>query len=383
MGSETQRGPTIAIPALALVVIAGDSDEIAAFVSRWFAPDEAPCQPTSALDERARSLIGARLAGGNLTVAQVTEATSDAAVSLARLARQYDVAPVALLLGGARAYAGRFPVGPHGFAVTHEVALSATVTRVALSCDHRDERAPFDIIGDVHGCYAELIELLGRLGYVADDEVGMRPPDGRRVVFVGDLVDRGPGVVETVRLAMRMVAAGVAFCVPGNHDDKLARALMGRNVWVAHGLRESLEQIDHLSGDEAETLTAAYLGFVGDLPPYLVLDGGALVVAHAGLPERYHGRVSGRIRSLVLYGESLGDDVDGLPIRVDWAADYHGAAAVVYGHTPQREAVWRNNTINCDTGCVFGGALTAVRWPERAIIGVAARREYARRARPL
>ena len=166
----------------------------------------------------------------------------------------------------------------------------------------------------------------------------MRSPEGRRVVFVGDLVDRGPGVVETLRLAMRMVAAGVGFCAPGNHDVKLLRALMGRHVWVAHGLRDSLDQIDRLPGEEAAALSAAFQAFTLGLPPYLMLDGGALVVAHAGLPERFHGRVSGRVRSLVLYGESIGDDDDGLPIRVDWAADYRGAATVVYGHTPQREA---------------------------------------------
>ncbi len=150
-------------------------------------------------------------------------------------------------------------------------------------------------------------------------------------------------------------------------------------MWVAHGLRVSLEQIEQLPAEEAASLSAAFQAFAPGLPPYLILDGGALVVAHAGLPERFLGRVSGRVRSLVLYGESVGDDEDGLPVRVDWAAEYHGAAAVVYGHTPQSEALWRNNTINIDTGCVFGGKLTAVRWPEREIVSVPARKEYAQR----
>ncbi|MGH2503416.1 MAG: metallophosphoesterase, partial [Ktedonobacterales bacterium] len=279
--------------------------------------------------------------------------------------------------------AGLFPQGRRGYEAVHYLTPETALMRAPLSCDLRHQRGPFDIIGDVHGCYDELLELFGRLGYTADAALGMRPPTGRRAVFAGDLVDRGPEIVETLRLAMRMVAAGAAYCVPGNHDDKLLRALLGRNVVVAHGLRYSLEQIERLPAAEAQALTAAYQAFILALPPYLMLDGGALCVAHAGLPEAFQGRVSGRIRALALYGETIGEDLDGLPIRVDWAADYCGAAAVVYGHTPQREAVWRNNTINIDTGCVFGGKLTAVRWPERELVSIPAHEEYAHRVRPL
>lgn len=377
----------IAVPALALVVVAGDSSQVAAFAARWFSADEVThVVGTGAV---ARQYIAERLAAGKLTVATLGPQTSDAremALALARLARQHDVAPIALLLAEPAdevGPVGHFPVGPHGFTSAQRVSLAARLERVPLACDQSGERGPFDVIGDIHGCYDELLELFARLGYVADDAAGMRSPEGRRAIFVGDLVDRGPGVVETLRLAMRMTQGGTAFCVPGNHDDKLARALMGHHVWMAHGIRESLEQIHGLDAGQVEALSAEFLSFVRELPPYLILDGGALVVAHAGLPERFHGRVSSHIRSLALYGEQIGEDDDGLPIRVDWAADYQGAAAVIYGHTPQRAALWRNNTINCDTGCVFGNRLTAVRWPEREIIGVPARREYARRARPL
>jgi protein phosphatase len=371
----------VSIPELALVVIAGNAQQLGIFTTRWFSAEEI-IEVSGAVDV-ARRAIAERLAAGLLAVVALHERESDAALGLTALARQHDIASVALLISDCEWPAGRFPSGPHGFTSVSRVNPDARLERVALPCNRREERGPFDIIGDVHGCYEELLELFARLGYVTDTAAGMRAPRGRRAVFVGDLVDRGPGVVETIHLAMRMVAAGTAFCVPGNHDDKLARALMGRPVWIAHGLRESLSQIECLPGAQADTLSAAFQSFVRGLPPYLVLDGGALVVAHAGLPERFHGRVSGRIRSLILYGEQIGEDEDGLPIRVDWAADYHGAAAVVYGHTPQRDALWRHNTINCDTGCVFGNKLTAVRWPEREIISVPAREEYARRARPL
>jgi diadenosine tetraphosphatase ApaH/serine/threonine PP2A family protein phosphatase len=377
---EPEQALAVTIPALALVVIAGEAQDVEAFTARWFAPEEVTRLDDDAVGE-ARPRIERRLAEGKLAAAIVTSHTSDLPIALARLAHANDVTPVALLLHDSEEWLGsRFPMGPHGFEqVLRLPAQGAPVTREPLTCDLRDERGPFDIIGDVHGCYDELLELFDRLGYVADAEAGMCPPEGRRAVFVGDLVDRGTGVVETLRLAMRMVAEGSAFCVPGNHDVKLLRALLGRHVWVTHGLRDSLEQIDRLPAVEAASLSAAFQAFMLGLPPYVVLDGGALVVAHAGLPDRFHGRVSGRVRSLALYGDVIGEDADGLPIRADWAADYRGPAAVVYGHTPQSEAIWRNNTINIDTGCVFGGALTAVRWPEREIMSVPARQTYARR----
>jgi len=195
-------------------------------------------------------------------------------------------------------------------------------------------------------------------------------------------VDRGPGVTQVARLVMRMVAAGQAFCVPGNHDIKLMRALEGRHVHIAHGLQETLDQIASLPTEEQRaSFRRDFVEFIQRIPPYLWLEDGGLVVAHAGLPERYHGRISERIRVLVYYGETTGwEDEYGHPVRIDWAADYRGASAVVYGHTPHRETRWRHNTINVDTGCVHGGRLTAVRWPERNVVSVVARREYAYRA---
>lgn len=260
--------------------------------------------------------------------------------------------------------------------------MNATLEDMAAWSNRHDELGPFDIIGDVHGCYDEMIELLGLLGYQPDDTSAMRHPRGRRVVFVGDLVDRGPKVVEAVTLARRMVEAGQGFCVPGNHDNKLLRYLRGRNVQVNHGLDASIAQIEALPASDRADWIADYERFIGGLGTHLILDEGQLVVAHAGIREPDHGRDSPRIRAFTLYGIPTGEhDENGLPIRLNWAADYTGAATVVYGHTPIAEPVWQNNTVNIDTGCVFGGSLTALRWSERTTFSVPARQVYAVRGR--
>lgn len=248
------------------------------------------------------------------------------------------------------------------------------------------ERGPFDIVGDVHGCFDELAELLGRLGYGVEPEPGggpgwlVRPPEGRKLVFVGDLVDRGPRIPDVLRLAMGMAAAGTALCVPGNHDDKLMRKLQGHNVQIKHGLEQSLEQLE----EEPFSFHAAVRRFFERLPSHYVLDGGRLVVAHAGLKEEYHGHTWERVRQFALYGDTSGGrDEYGLPVRYNWGARYRGEAAVVYGHTPILTAQWQNNTIDIDTGCVFGNTLTALRWPERELVSVAARKRYSEPSRPL
>jgi protein phosphatase len=394
--AERGREPLeLDIPALALVVVVCRERTTAQrFAACHFtleetveveAESQAPAQ-----FEAARLAISRRLSAGLLTAALISSDSGELSAALARVAHHHDVSPVVIGLGRGLSLA-RFPISPRSYATAWALAApaqweAARVVRQPLACDLRAEQGPFDIIGDVHGCADELGDLLRLLGYVEGADGVWRHPAGRRAVFVGDLVDRGPGVIAVARLVMRMVVAGQAFCAPGNHDIKLMRALEGRHVYVAHGLQESLDQIAALpagagAGDERDHFTRDFVAFIRQIPPYLWLDGGALVVAHAGLPERFHGRISERVRTLAFYGETTGwEDEYGHPERVDWAADYHGAAAVVYGHTPHRDAIWRNNTINVDTGCVHGGRLTAVRWPERAVVSVAARREYAHRA---
>ncbi len=262
-----------------------------------------------------------------------------------------------------------------------EAIDQATISRRPLWTDLRTEHGPFDVIGDVHGCHRELVELLGKLDYsVAPDGRSATAPVGRRAVFVGDLVDRGPDSPGVLRLVMQMVRDGHALAVPGNHDEKLVRKLSGRDVQLRHGLAETLEQLDREPPEFREEVREFLRGLVS----HVVLDDGRLVVAHAGMKEAYQGRSSGRVRSFALFGETTGEsDEFGLPVRVPWADEYRGEAAVIYGHTPIAEPAWVNNTLNIDTGCVFGGGLTALRWPERELVTVPARETYYEPARPL
>jgi hypothetical protein len=251
----------------------------------------------------------------------------------------------------------------------------------AADTDWRDVRGPFDIIGDVHGCADELVELLHKLGYSVQIEgdgdkrhAVTSAPKGRWAFFVGDLVDRGPNSPDVLRIVMDMVAAGQALCVPGNHDDKLLRWLKGREVKIGHGLERTIAQLDGAS----DTFKARIAAFVESLPYHAWLDGGALAIAHAGVRENMLGRNSPKVRSFCLYGDTSGRaDENGLPERFDWAADYHGKTPVVYGHTPVAGPEWLNNTMCIDTGCVFGGKLTALRWPERELVSVPARETHA------
>ncbi len=267
----------------------------------------------------------------------------------------------------------------------------AKVERVTLLCDRRSDHGPFDIIGDLHGCCDELEQLLEQLGYRWSADLvqkipavatvyprAYRHPAARKAVFVGDLVDRGPRNLDCFGLVRNMVAAGSAYCVPGNHDIRLARKLEGRNVRIQHGLEMTLEELEALSPEIQEPVAQEIVRFFRSLPSHYMLDDERLVVAHAGLKEEFQGRVSRRVRAFALYGDTTGEvDEHGLPIRGDWAASYRGRAYVVYGHTAVREPRWVNRTINIDTGCVFGGQLTALRYPELELASVRAGRAYA------
>jgi protein phosphatase len=226
---------------------------------------------------------------------------------------------------------------------------------------HRDQPGAFDIVGDVHGCAAELAELLTALGYARDAAAAWRPPDDRLAVFVGDFVDRGPRAVL------------------GNHDLRLERYLKGQPVSLDYGLDLTVAEIDAVPARDR----ARILAFLRSLPSHLVLDNGRLVVAHTGLPERLHGRASSRLRQLAAYGPPGAADPTDATRRHPWVKDYAGAAAVVYGHTPVAEPVWTRGTIDIDTGCVFGGRLTALRWPERTLVSVPSRQRYAELGRAL
>jgi protein phosphatase len=270
-----------------------------------------------------------------------------------------------------------------GFRYTYVVRPEdeVEVARTPLYSNRPEERGPFDIVGDVHGCFEELVELVSALGYVVKDGRVIEVPPGRRLFFVGDLCDRGPDSPAVLSLVMDAVEDGFALCVPGNHDAKLQRVLAGKKATLSHGLDLTMQQLEATRDD---AFRARARDFIRGLVSHLVVDDGKLVVAHAGMKEEFQGRSSGRVRAFALYGDTTGKkDEYGLPIRLDWGADYRGEAAVVYGHTPVYRPQWVNNTINIDTGCAFGGALTALRWPERKLVSVPARETYAESPKPI
>ncbi|NEA56203.1 polynucleotide kinase-phosphatase [Streptomyces sp. SID13666] len=427
---------TLPVTDLSLVVLIGATGSgKSTFAARHFKPTEILssdfCRGLVSDDENDQGssrdafevlhyIAGKRLAAGRLTVIDATSVQSESRKQLIGLARQYDVLPIAIVLdvpeqicaerNAARPDRAGMPkhvVQRHqrelrrslrglereGFRKVHILRGTEEIddAEIVLERRYNDLRhlsGPFDIIGDIHGCRSELETLLNKLGYALERDAAGRPvgavhPLGRTAVFVGDLVDRGPDSPGVLRLVMGMVAAGSALCVPGNHENKLGRYLKGRNVQHTHGLAETIEQLDKISGEEPE-FAARALEFIESLVSHYVLDESKLVVCHAGLPEKYHGRTSGRVRSHALYGDTTGEtDEFGLPVRYPWAEDYRGRATVVYGHTPVPDTSWINNTICLDTGAVFGGKMTALRWPERELVDVPAERVWYEPVKPL
>ena len=418
---------TIKIPELCVVALVGVTGSgKSTFAANHFLPtevlssdffrglvsdDENDQAATNAAFDVLHYVAGKRLEAGRLCVVDATNVQPRARKELIDLAKSHHTLAVAIVLDVSEATciarnASRpdRQFGPHvlrnqrsqlrrsmrglrreGFSrVCHldedEIA-GVVIEREPLWNDRRSDHGPFDIIGDIHGCHTELVELLGILGYEVDaDGTSGRHPSGRRALFLGDLVDRGPATPAVLRLVMGMVDEGSALCIPGNHEVKLLRALNGRKVTPSHGLAESLEQL----AAEPPDFSTRVAAFIDGLISHYVLDEGELVVTHAGLPENMQGRASGAVRSFSLYGDTTGEtDEYGLPVRYPWAEDYRGKASVVYGHTPVPEAVWLNRTICIDTGCVFGGKLTALRYPEKELVSVPAHEMYWEPAKPL
>ena len=430
---------SIQIPKLSFVVLIGPSGSgKSTFARKHFLPTEVlssdMCRGMVCDDENNQTVTNVafellhftarkRLALGHLTVVDATNVQQEARKPLVQLAREHHCLPVAIVFnlpekicqGRNRSREDR-DFGPHvirqqrsqlrrslrglkreGFRhvfifESPEEVEAAIVERVPLWNDKRDEHGPFDIIGDLHGCCDELETLLRELGYQeiqleSDGSIwGNRSyghPNGRKLIFLGDLVDRGPRSLDTLRLVHNMVESGCAFCVPGNHDMKFLRKLWGKDVQIKHGLAQTVAEFESLSEEEQSAFGRSAAEFLDGLVSHYVLDDGNLVVAHAGMKEEMQGRGSGKVREFALYGETTGEtDEFGLPIRYNWAAEYRGRATVVYGHTPVPEPEWLNRTVNIDTGCVFGGKLTALRYPEKELVSVLAACTYCQSARP-
>jgi protein phosphatase len=420
----------IEIPDFALVILIGASGSgKSTFAAKHFKPTEVIssdyCRGLVSDDETdqsvstdafdlVRAIAEKRLKHRKLTVVDATNVRASDRKAWVEVARRWHALPVALVIepgvdicvernksrpnrqfGGqvvqrmvAEIRKGLRALPREGFRQVWQLSTpdgveAATVTRQPLWTDKRADTGPFDIIGDVHGCGDELEALLGELGYGVTwnaREVTVTPPAGRKAVFVGDLVDRGPRSPDVLRIAMHMQESGSAYVIQGNHDRKLFRWLEGRDVTVSHGLQQSIEQL--LGEDDA--FRAKTKTFLDGLRSHAWLDGGKLAVAHAGLKEEMIGRGSGAVREFALFGETTGEmDEFGLPVRRDWAAEYRGKTSVIYGHVATSEPQWVNNTLCIDTGCAYGGKLTALRWPEKQIVSVPAAKTYYEPSRPL
>lgn len=424
------------IPELSLVVLIGISGSgKSTFARKFFKETEIissdKCRGVVSDDENNQAatdeafellhfIASRRLKNGLLTVIDATNVQAEARKPLVQLARQYHCLPVAIVLDvPEKVCEERNEVRPdrnfgkhvtrqqrvqlrrsikrlkeEGFRHTfvldsvEEIESISSIQREKLYNDKKDVKGPFDIIGDIHGCFGELTQLLEKLGYtvqrVTEDQSNygfkVDAPANRKAVFLGDLVDRGPDSPSVLRLVMSMVNAGTAYCVPGNHDMKLHKYLSGKDVQLKHGLALTVEQLKK----ENSHFINQVKDFLYGLVSHYVFDNGKLVVAHAGLKEEMHGRGSGAVRSFCMFGETTGEtDEFGLPVRFNWAGEYRGKAMVVYGHTPVPEAQWFNRTIDIDTGCVFGGKLSALRYPEGELISVDAAQVYCEPARPL
>lgn len=429
----------LSIPKLSLVLLVGPSGSgKSTFAKKHFLPTEVIssdyCRGLVSDDENNQAatadafdllhyIVRKRLAAGRLTVIDATNVQVESRKSLVKLAREYHCLPCAIVFNlGEKVCLERNKerpdrdFGPHvvsrqqsqmrrglrnlkreGIRHIHilksvEEVDAAEIERTSLWNDKKEETGPFDIIGDVHGCYDELKALLKKLGYKETDKVKTGSvwdgplyghPEGRKAVFLGDIVDRGPKVLDTLRLVRNMVDAGTGICVPGNHDMKLMRKLWGKNVQITHGLDKSVAEIDSLPAENKEQNEKEIADFLYSLVSHYVLDGGKLVVAHAGMKQEMQGRGSGKVRDFALFGETTGEtDEFGLPVRYAWATEYRGPSMVVYGHTPVPEPEWLNRTVNIDTGCVFGGKLTALRYPERELVSIPAKHTYCKPAKP-
>src|SRR6266568_9486206 len=398
----------LTIPELSLVVLIGPSGSGKSTFARshfkttevlssdfcrgLVSDDENDQHATNDAFEVLHFVAAKRLAAGKLTVVDATNVQLEDRKPLLALAREYHFMPVAIVFNlpeqicyernrhrpernfGAHVVRRQMSqmrrsihdLKREGFRTFYtfnspQQVDEAYIERQPLWNNLKQEHGPFDIIGDVHGCFDELMELLTKLGYETGKSAGAwHHPEGRKMVFVGDLVDRGPKIPEVVRLVMDSVNFGSALCVPGNHDMKFMRKIWGKDVQITHGLADSLAQFEayeqHYRG-----FSRIAADFIHKLVSHYLLDDGKLVVAHAGMKETMQGCGSGAVREFALFGETTGEtDEFGLPVRYNWAAEYRGAAAVVYGHTPVPEPEWLNRTINIDTGCVFGGKLTAL-----------------------
>ncbi|MEH7254261.1 polynucleotide kinase-phosphatase [Neobacillus niacini] len=241
-----------------------------------------------------------------------------------------------------------------------------------------------DFIGDIHGCYEEFLEILSKLGYQENEEGYYIHPEGRKILSLGDVMSRGPRSIETLQFFQKHVAAGLAYMIDSNHGWKIARWLEGKNVKMAHGdenVAAEFEEYEKDYGTEAATVLKEQIKelLLEAKSHYIIRKNGinAVVAVHAGIKDHYIGKQSARISDFCRYGDSEGLDENGKPIRKDWSISHKSSELILWGHDPKPQPLLVNNTLNIDQGVVFGGSLTAYRYPEKQFVSVKAEQDYA------
>jgi protein phosphatase len=304
----------ISIPELSLVTLIGASGSgKSTFARQHFLPTEIIssdiCRGLVSDDETNQDatqdafdvlhyIAGKRLNRGQLTVIDATNTQPFDRQHLLRLAKEHHCLPVAIVLNLPEEIChdrnksrldrqfGQHVVKRHvqnirrslkglereGFRQVYilnslEQIAAVEITREPLWNNKKHEHGPFDIIGDIHGCCDELETLLTTLGYQLKEQTYAHP-EGRKAVFLGDLVDRGDRILDTLNLVQNMVKTDNALCVPGNHDYKLLRHLKGQKVTINHGLDKTLAELESLDETERKSLQA----FLYSLVSHYVLD---------------------------------------------------------------------------------------------------------------
>lgn len=240
-----------------------------------------------------------------------------------------------------------------------------------------DMMMKIDVIGDIHGCYQELCNLLKKLGYTTYQK-WMTHPKQRMPVFLGDLTDRGPDSIQVIELVYQLVIEQkTARYVPGNHCNKLYRYFLGNKVMLKHGIETTVAGYLKLAPERQTEIKNKFMTLYEQAPLYLVLPEIQAIIAHAGIKESMIGKYDKKVKFFVLYGDVTGEqDEKGRPIRKDWAQHYHGTDWIIYGHTPVLEPRQVNKTMNIDTGCVFGHRLTAFQLPEEILCSVPSKQPF-------
>lgn len=206
-------------------------------------------------------------------------------------------------------------------------------------------------IGDIHGCFLEMIELIHLMGgnskksyhpYLGNI-TRINPPRGYCFVFVGDLINKGPNSVDVLLSVLDAIDRRVAMSVLGNHDELLRQYLKMDNVGIKEEFFKTITALE----SRGENVLQFVREHMKNMPYMLEFQKENILVSHCGL-DTPHQNISLKSRIRSIYGYK----------HHDWAQNYQGKIKVIHGHLVVNEAVERNNTINLDTGCYMGLALS-------------------------